>query len=97
MDYPGKPVPERQNQSGFTEARDREWQWHQLGHMQIYTSPQTNNHTNTLPLRFLQVGYPSCCPTNSIKTLKTFCLLCYPIADCDYLSTKQLNRSMVMS
>jgi len=22
----------------FTEARDSEWQWHQLGHMLIYTS-----------------------------------------------------------
>jgi len=26
----------------FTEARDSEWQWHQLGHMQVYTSLQTN-------------------------------------------------------
>ena len=25
----------------FTEARDSEWHWHQLGHMQVYTSPQT--------------------------------------------------------
>jgi len=25
----------------FTEARDDEWQWHQLGHMQICTSLQT--------------------------------------------------------
>jgi len=24
----------------FTEARDREWQWHQLGHMQVCTSLQ---------------------------------------------------------
>jgi len=23
----------------FTEARDSEWQWHQLGHMQVSTSP----------------------------------------------------------
>ena len=22
---------------GFTEARDSEWQWHQLGHMQVCT------------------------------------------------------------
>jgi len=29
----------------FTEARDSEWQWHQLGHMQVYTSLQTDNHT----------------------------------------------------
>jgi len=28
------------NQSGFTGARDSEWQWHQLGHMQICTLPQ---------------------------------------------------------
>ena len=25
----------------FTEARDSEWQWHQLGHIQVYTSLQT--------------------------------------------------------
>jgi len=35
----------------FTEARDSEWQWHQLGHMQVYTSLQTNKpfqHPTTL-------------------------------------------------
>ena len=26
----------------FTEARDSEWQWHQLGHMQFCTSLQTD-------------------------------------------------------
>jgi len=26
----------------FTEARDSEWQWHQLGHMQVCTSIQTD-------------------------------------------------------
>ena len=30
----------------FTEARDSEWQWHQLGHMQVCTSLQTDNHAN---------------------------------------------------
>ena len=54
----------------FTEARDSEWQWHQLGHMQIYTSLQTDNHASSPPLNFLQAGYPSCCPTNSVKALK---------------------------
>jgi len=34
----------------FTEARDSEWQWHQLGRMQVCTSLQTNNHANTPPL-----------------------------------------------
>jgi len=33
----------------FTEARDSEWQWHQLGHMQVCTSLQTDNHTRTSP------------------------------------------------
>ena len=34
----------------FTEARDGEWQWHQLGHMQVCTSLQADNHTSTSPL-----------------------------------------------
>ena len=33
----------------FTEARDSEWQWHQLGHMQVCTSLQTDNHASTPP------------------------------------------------
>ena len=45
----------------FTEARDSEWQWHQLGHM------QTDNHASTPPLSCLQAGCPSC---NSVKALK---------------------------
>jgi len=28
----------------FTEARDSEWQWHQLGHMQVCILLQTDNH-----------------------------------------------------
>jgi len=34
----------------FTEARDSEWQWHQLGHTQVCTSLQTDNHASTPPL-----------------------------------------------
>jgi len=38
----------------FTEARDNEWQWHQLDNMQtICTLLQTDNHTNTPSLNFL--------------------------------------------
>jgi len=54
----------------FTEARVSEWQWHQLGHMQISTSLQTNNHASTPPLSFLQTGCLFCRPTNSVKALK---------------------------
>ena len=35
----------------FTEAReDSEWQWHQLGHMQVCTLLQTDDHASTPPL-----------------------------------------------
>jgi len=56
----------------FTEATDSEWQWHQLGCMQVCTSLQTDNHVSTPPLSFLQAGCPSCRPTNSVKALKAF-------------------------
>ena len=54
----------------FTGARDSEWQWHQLGHMHVCTSLQTDNHASTPPLCFLPAGCPSCRPTNSVKALK---------------------------
>jgi len=57
----------------FTEARDSEWQWYQLGHMQVCTSLQSDNHASTPPLSFLQAGCPSCRPTNSVKALKAPC------------------------
>jgi len=44
----------------FTEARDSEWQCHQLGHMQVCKSLQTDNHASTSPLSFLQAGCLSC-------------------------------------
>jgi len=61
----------------FTEARDSEWQWHQLGHMQVSTSLQTDNHASTSPLSFLQAGCPSCRPTNSVKALKAHVISFY--------------------
>jgi len=36
----------------FTEARDRKWQWHQLGHRQVCTSLQTDNHASTPTTQF---------------------------------------------
>jgi len=54
----------------FTEATDSEWQWHQLGYMQICTSLQTDNHASNPPLSFFQAGCPSCRPINSLKALK---------------------------
>ena len=42
----------------FTEARDSEWQWHQLGHTQVCTSLQTDNHASTPPLSFFTGRMP---------------------------------------
>jgi len=53
----------------FTEARDSGWQWHQLGRVQACTLLQTDNHTSTPLLSFLQAGCPSCHPTNSVRAL----------------------------
>ena len=61
----------------FTEARDSEWQWHQLGHMQVCTALQTDSHASTPSLSFLQAGCPSCRPTNSIKALTAKALSLY--------------------
>ena len=50
----------------FTEARDSEWPWHQLGHMQVCTSLQTDNHANTLPVSFYRPdALPAIQPTAS--------------------------------
>ena len=67
----------------ITEARDSEWQRHQLGHMQVCTLLQTDNHTSTPPLSFLQARCPSCHPTNSVKALQAR----------NIYSTKIKNRS----
>jgi len=48
----------------FTEARDSEWQWHQLGHMQVCTPLQTDNHASTPPL-FMPDALPAAQPTVS--------------------------------
>ena len=46
----------------FTEARDSEWQWHQLGYMQVCTSLQTDNHISTPPLSFFTGRMPFLSP-----------------------------------
>jgi len=50
----------------FTKARDSELQWHQLGHMQICTSLQTDNHASTSLLVFYRPdALPATQPTAS--------------------------------
>jgi len=56
----------------FTEARDSEWQWHQLGHMQVCVSLQTDNHASIPPLSlFYRPDALSAAQPTSIKALKT--------------------------
>jgi len=62
----------------FTEARDCEWQWHQLGRIQVCISLQIYNHASTHHSVFLQAGWPSCrpsCPTNIVKALKAIYMI----------------------
>ena len=50
----------------FCEAKDSEWQWHQLGRMQVCTSLQTDNHASTPPLSFYRPdALPAAQPTAS--------------------------------
>ena len=50
----------------FTEARDSEWQWHQLGHIQVCTLLQTDNHASNPPLSFYRPdALPAAQPTAS--------------------------------
>jgi len=54
-DYLGETIPET---TWILLKQDSEWQWHQLGHMQI--------HANTPPLSFLQTNaLPAAQPTAS--------------------------------
>jgi len=49
----------------FTEAGDSEWQSHQLGHMQVCTSLQTDNHASTPPVFYRPDALPATQPTAS--------------------------------
>jgi len=50
----------------FTEARDSELQWHQLGRMQVCTSLQADNHASIPPLSFYRpYALPAMQPTVS--------------------------------
>jgi len=54
----------------LTDARDSEWQWHQLGHMQVCTLLQTDDHASTSPLKFFTDWMPFLPPNQQHQTLK---------------------------
>jgi len=54
----------------FTEARDSEWQWHQLDHMQVCTSLQTDPRQHpTTQFFYRPDALPAAQPTASLKAL----------------------------
>jgi len=66
----------RKTNPDFTEARDSEWQWHQLGHMQVYTSLQTDNHASTPPLQFFTGRMPFLPPNQQRQSTESTRNLC---------------------
>ena len=66
----------------FSEARDSEWQWHQLGHIQICISPQTDNHTSTPPLGFFTGQMPFLPPNQQRQSTEGTCLISTWVISC---------------
>jgi len=54
----------------FTEARDSEWQWLQLGHMQVCTSLQTDNRASTPPISFFTGRMPFLLPNQQHQSIE---------------------------
>ena len=62
----------------FTEVRDSEWQWqwHQLGHMQVCISLQTDNHASTPPLMFFKGRMPFLPPNQQCQSTEGYISYC---------------------
>jgi len=55
----------------FNGARDSEWQWNQLDHMQVCTLPQTDNYaSSTHHSVFYRLDALPAAQQNSVKALK---------------------------
>ena len=64
----------------FNGARDSEWLWHQLGHMQVCTSLQTDNHASTPPLSFFTGRMLFLPPNQQRQSTVTYCEMLYYFA-----------------
>ena len=60
----------------FTEARDSEWQWHQLGHTQVCTSLQTDNHASIPLLSFFTGRMPFLSPSQQRQSTERSTVCC---------------------
>jgi len=82
----------------FTEARDSEWQWHQLDHMQICTLPETDIYASTQPLICwltkvdlynglkMMIAVNDCQPIFNNRMFKSVIVLCILIFLCYVLT-----------
>jgi len=61
----------------FTKARDSEWQWHQLGHMQVCTLLQTDNHASQPTTQFFTGRMPFLPPNQQRQSTEGTNLLTY--------------------
>ena len=61
----------------FTEARDSDWQWHQLGCTQVCTSLQTDNHASTQPLSFFTGRMPFLPPNQQCQSTEGKYIITY--------------------
>jgi len=78
----------------FTEARDSEWQWHQLGHMQVCTSLQTNIHASSHHSVFYRLdALPAAQPTASKRRRQYVCVCVF--ASYDMKTCKHVDFSHV--
>jgi len=86
--FPGLPRWEYQRGKtnlDFAEARDSEWQWHQLGHLQVCTSLQTDNHASTPTTQFFTGRMPLLPPNQQCqctegKALKAVHYISYAVS-----------------
>ena len=89
----------------FTEARDSEWQWHQLGSMQVCTSLQTDNHASTPALSIFTGQMPFLPPNQqrqstegNINTNESHHIFCHFLAKIslnDISANKQPKVSLI--
>jgi len=71
----------------FTGARDSEWQWHQLGHMQVCTLLQTDNHASTSLLSFFTGRMPFLPPNQQCQSTEGIILGLLITSKCCFKTT----------
>ena len=84
----------RKTNLDFTEARDSEQQWQQLGHMQVSTSLQTDNHASIPLLSFYR---PDALPANVLSVFSILFGTCQQQCSLSLPVLQQLVESVAAS